>query len=35
MIKKINTFDSVSALYGVRELSLNAFESGIFPVKEK
>ena len=33
--KKRNTFDSVSALYECRELTLNAFRSGIFPTKEK
>ena len=33
--KKRNTFDSVSALYEDRELTLNAFRSGIFPIKEK
>ena len=33
-IKK-NTFDSVSALYEGRELTLKAFRSGIFPIKEK
>ena len=32
--KKRNTFDSVSALYEGRELTLNAFRSGIFPIKE-
>ena len=33
--KKRNAFDSVSALYEFRELTLNAFRSGIFPIKEK
>ena len=33
--KKGNTFDSVSALYEGPELILNAFRSGIFPIKEK
>ena len=33
--KKQNTFDSVNALYEGRELTLNAFGSGIFPIKEK
>ena len=33
--KKQNTFDSVSALYEGLELTLNAFRSGIFPIKEK
>ena len=33
--KKINTFDGVSALYEGRELTLNAFRSRIFPIKEK
>ena len=28
-----NTFGSVNALYEGRELSLNAFRSGIFPIK--
>ena len=32
---KKNTFDSVSAIYEGRELTLNAFRSGIFPIKEK
>ena len=31
--KKRNTFDSVTALYEGRELTLNAFRSGIFPIK--
>ena len=31
--KKQNTFDSVNALYERRELTLNAFRSGIFPIK--
>ena len=31
--KKRNTFDSVNALYEGRELTLNAFKSGIFPLK--
>ena len=33
--KKQNTFNSVSALYGGRELTLNAFRSEIFPITEK
>ena len=33
--EKRNTFDSVSALYEGRELTLNVFINGIFPVKEK
>ena len=33
--KKSNTFASVSALYEGRELTLNAFRSGLFPIKEK
>ena len=33
--KKRNTFHSVSVLYEGRELTLNAFRSGIFPTKEK
>ena len=33
--KKRNTFDSARALYEDRELTLNAFRSGIFPIKEK
>ena len=33
--KKQNTFDHVSALYEGLELTLNAFKSGIFPIKEK
>ena len=33
--KKQNAFDSVSAPYECRELTLNAFRSGIFPIKEK
>ena len=32
--KKRNTFDSVNALYEGQELSVNAFRSGIFPIKE-
>ena len=31
--KKRNTFDSINALYEGRELTLNAFRSGIFPIK--
>ena len=31
--KKRNTFDSVTALYEGRELTLNAFRSEIFPIK--
>ena len=31
--KKRNTFDIVSALYDGRELTLNAFRSGIVPIK--
>ena len=31
--KKENTFDSVNALYEGRELTLNAFRKGIFPIK--
>ena len=31
--KKRNTFDSVGALYEGWELILNAFRSGIFPIK--
>ena len=33
--KKQNAFDSMSALYEGRELTLNAFRSGIFSIKEK
>ena len=33
--KKRNTFESVNALQEDRELILNAFRSGIFPMKEK
>ena len=32
--KKQNIFDSVNALYEFRELTLHAFRSGIFPIKE-
>ena len=32
---KRDTFDSVSALYGSWELTLNVFRSGSFPIKEK
>ena len=32
---KRNTFDSINALYEGRELTLNAFRSGIFLIKEK
>ena len=31
--KKENTFDSVSTLHECRLLTLNAFRSGIFPIK--
>ena len=31
--KKRNTFESVNALYEGRELTINAFKSGIFPRK--
>ena len=34
-IKKINTFESVNALYEGRELILNAFRNGIFPIKKR
>ena len=34
-IKKINTFESVNALYEGRELILNAFRNGIFPIKNR
>ena len=33
--KKWNTFDSVSALYEGRQLTVNAFTRGIFPIKKK
>ena len=33
--RKRNTFDSVTSLCEGRELTLNAFRSGIFPIKEK
>ena len=33
--KKGNAVDSVTALYQGPELTLNAFRSGIFPIKEK
>ena len=33
--KKWNTFDNVNALYEGRELILNAFKSGIFPIKAR
>ena len=33
--KKQNTFDSINSLYEGQELILNAFRSGIFPIKEK
>ena len=33
--KKRNAFESVNALYESRKLILNAFRSGIFPIKEK
>ena len=32
---KRNTFDSLNTLYDGQELTLNAFRSGIFPIKEK
>ena len=31
--RKRNTFESVNALYEGQELTLNAFRSGIFPIK--
>ena len=31
--KKGNNFDSVTFLYKGRELTLNAFKSGIYPIK--
>ena len=31
--QKQNTFGSINALYEIRELTLNAFRSGIFPIK--
>ena len=34
-IKKINTFESVNALYEGRESILNAFRNGIFPIKNR
>ena len=33
--KKQNTFDSINSLYEGQELILNAFRSGIFPIKGK
>ena len=33
--KKRSCFDSISALYEGQELLLNAFKSGIFPLKAK
>ena len=33
--KKQNNFDSINSLYEGQELILNAFRSGIFPIKEK
>ena len=33
--KRINTFDIVNSLYVGRELLINVFKSGIFPVKEQ
>ena len=33
MVKKRNTFNSVNAFYEGRKLILNAFKSGIFPIK--
>ena len=33
--KKQNAFDSISAFYEGRELTLNAFTSEIFPITEK
>ena len=29
-----NTYESAYGLYGCRKLTLNAFKSGIFPIKE-
>ena len=34
-IKKKNTFESVNGLYEGWELILNAFRSGIFPIKNR
>ena len=34
-INKVKNKNSVNAFYECRELTLNAFESGIFPLKEK
>ena len=34
-VKKRNTFDSTTVLYGGREFILNAFRSGICSIKEK
>ena len=31
--RKLNTFDSVSALHEARDLTLNDFRIGIFPIK--
>ena len=33
--KKIDTYERANALYEGRELTLNAFKSGIFLIKEK
>ena len=33
--KKMNAFDSVNALYESRELTHNAFKTGIFPIKAR
>ena len=33
--EKRNTFDGISALYGSRELTLNVFRTGIFPIKAR
>ena len=33
--KRVNTFDIVNSLYVGRELLINVFKSGIFPVKEQ
>ena len=33
--KKRNTFDGISALYGSRELTVNDFRTGIFPIKAR
>ena len=31
--EKVNSYESINALYEFRQLTLNAFKSGLFPIK--